>query len=164
MAHRALAELTIELFDLHCLRAPGTNDLEFHVKAPFKKRKGDRALMIEPVPLVCLFALLLFIWKTQLAYNWASSEHPRLLSDTLHVSPVDQLTLSEKPLPLSEQIGPLLLHTASVKWFQLRAPFNTGLCVLTVRAHPGGIREKHTGFDALQHAVDNLSQPPAISS
>ena len=50
MSHSALAELTIELFDLHCLRAPGTNDLEFHVKAPFKKEKGDRALMIELRP------------------------------------------------------------------------------------------------------------------
>ena len=50
VAHCAPVGLTIELFDLYCLRAPGTNDLEFHVKAPFKKEKGDRALMIELRP------------------------------------------------------------------------------------------------------------------
>jgi hypothetical protein len=40
----------MDFFDLHYFRAPGTNDLEFHVKAPFKKEKGDRALMIELRP------------------------------------------------------------------------------------------------------------------
>jgi hypothetical protein len=37
MAHYAHAGLKVELFDLQCLRAPSTNDLEFHVKVPFKK-------------------------------------------------------------------------------------------------------------------------------
>ena len=62
MAHSALSGLTIELFNLRCFRAPGTNDLEFHVRPPFKKEKGDRALMIElrpPYEFVYVFAVYL---------------------------------------------------------------------------------------------------------
>ena len=40
----------MDFFDLRCFRAPGTNDFECHVKAPFKKEKGDRALKIELRP------------------------------------------------------------------------------------------------------------------
>ena len=72
--------------------------------------------MIELRPPYVFVCVLLFIWKTQLVYSWVFSEHPRLLSDTLPVSPVVQLTLSERPHPLSERTGPLSLHTASVKW------------------------------------------------
>ena len=63
MAHCALAGLTMDFFDLHCLRAPGTNDLEFHVKVPFKK-KGDRALMIEVRPPWVLIAVTLYLENT----------------------------------------------------------------------------------------------------
>jgi hypothetical protein len=39
MAHRALAGLTINLFDLCGFLAPGTDNLDLHVKAPFNKEK-----------------------------------------------------------------------------------------------------------------------------
>ena len=61
MAHGALAGLAMDLLDLHCLRAPGTNDLEFHVKAPFKKEKGDRALMNELRP-PCVFVCVVTVY------------------------------------------------------------------------------------------------------
>ena len=61
MSYSVLAGLTIELLDLHCPRAPGTDHLEFHVKTPFKKEKGDRALMIELRPR-CMFVCVVTVY------------------------------------------------------------------------------------------------------
>jgi hypothetical protein len=54
MAQADLARLTINLFHLYGFLAPGTDNLDLHVKAPFIKEKGDRALMIELRP-PCVF-------------------------------------------------------------------------------------------------------------
>jgi hypothetical protein len=61
--------------------------------------------MIELCP-PCVFACVVTVYpKTQLVYSWVFSEHPRLLSETLPMSHVVQLTLGEKPHPLSERTG-----------------------------------------------------------
>ena len=71
--------------------------------------------MIELRPPYVAICVVTVYWKTQLVYSWVFSEHPRLLSDTLPVSPVVQLALTERPHLLSERTGPLQLHTTGVK-------------------------------------------------
>jgi hypothetical protein len=58
MAQADLARLTINLFHLYGFLAPGTDDFEFHVKAPFKKEKGDEVAPGPVPPVGCQYWFL----------------------------------------------------------------------------------------------------------